>query len=701
MREIFLSFDQVVHGYRDGHRQLAASLRLDAEAGDAMALASDLLTSRSLRYDEGYITAYPLRSEHKYVFSRTWSAPEMPRPGCVWTHSILLDYVTVSKIEDAGFILSLFRRPTISSLSTYSVPLTYDVDHLPGHRAVIDLTDAEDVVRRVYGTRWSTRDIVLDSRGAERDEQTVFAIWSQMPPRLRRTIAFCTESSSRGLPLEADATMRFTSFHESAVYSKDEFGRVTGSGRGFRLLAKDLTRSHTTLLRRFLRRYSIDVSDSFAAIPVLGEVFLLIGEASGPEDFSEIARVVGRSFTSRQDAQLLKQDLLLGRFFEGRESSGKRTSSFIGTLRSIDRRELLMILPDSAQLADMFLDVASDPLMLAEVVQLRRNEELEELVESCLRHSIELVSLDVLANLPTDDQLAVELAQMRPDLLNHESFWLRNAASRKVLLRSCQLNGESVSCFIRVFHDSLDEEDFDTLLNRDPESVVASVSMLWERDAVPAYVSRMMISQFAQSGELLQRVIANTNVLPRAIWADVGEVLASRLPDSINGPAWVGILQRAHVGHLERHESTLATMLFAEGVRNRTLGVAPLLAVSFDLLYSISWNGALTLQEQKILDQALPGLGTYWSWDYCKRLVRAVLDAVSLESSWERALLEIDVSSLTARGVVREIEQRHDVHDALRSLSEKLDDMPEKRHVWNDAVRDARRYLFRFGPFSF
>lgn len=702
MREKPFEFGQVVHGYRDGHRQLAASLVLDAEAADAMALASDLLTSRGLRYDEDYITAYPLRSEHKYVFSRTWPAPEMPRPGCVWTHSLVLDYVTVSKINDAGFILSLFRRPSISSLSTYAVPLTYDGEPLVDRHGAVALPEADETVRRVYGARWSQCDIVLDSRGSKRDEEIVIAIWSQMPPRLRRTIAFCTEPSARGLPLEAEATMRFTLFPEPQIPNpSDEVGRATGSGRGIRLLAKDLTRTHTTPLRRFLRRYSIDVSDSFGAMPVLAEVFLLIGDARELEDFAEVARLLGRAFSNRRDAQLLKQDLLLGRFFEGPDSTERRALSFLGTLRSIDRQELMMTFPDETQLSDVFLDVAREPSMLAEMVTLRRNEELAELVESCFRHTVTLIPLDVLATLPINEQQAVELAKMRPDILTDESFWLLNASSRKVLLRSCQLDGESVSCFIRVFRDTLDEEDFEFLLYVEPGSVVSSVSMLWEQDAVPAYVSRMMVERFAHSGELLRQVIANTNLLPRAIWADIGNAVASRPLGSIDGVAWAKILKRTRVTKLERHESTLAALLFAEGMRMPAIGVAPLLAVSFDVLYTIAWNGALTLQEQKILDQNLTGSGTYWSWDYCKRLARAVLDAVARESSWEAALLGINVSFLTARGVVREIETHRNAHDELRLLSEKLDGMPDKRHTWGEAVRDAMKYVFRFGPFSF
>ncbi|MCO4882346.1 hypothetical protein VOI32_37740 [Paraburkholderia caribensis] len=701
MPEKPIKFDQVVHGYRDGHRQLVASLGLEVEAADAMALASDLLTSRSLRDDEDYITAYPLKSEHKYVFARTWPAPEMPRPGCVWTHSLVLDYVTVSKIDDAHFIRSLFRRPTIATLPTYGVPLTYDIDSLDDQEAVVLDRHAERAVRRVYGAR-RARDIVLGDQGSERDEKTALAIWSQMPPRLRRTVAFCTEPSSGGLPLEADATIRFSSFPESEIPCPgDEVRRAADTERGIRLLAKDLTRRHTTPLRRFLRRYSVDVSDPFGAIPVLAEVFLLLGDADKTEDFAAVARFLGRAFPSRRDAQLLKQDLLLGRFFNGPYSTERQALSFLGTLRAIDGQEVAMTLPDEAQLSDMFPAIAREPSMLTDMMALRRNAELADLVESCIRHVVELVPLNVLATLQKSDQQAIELARMRPELLRDETFWLCNASARKLLLRSCELDAGSVSCFIRVFRDTLDEADLEILLHQEPESVVSSVSMLWEHSAIPMNVSRMIVQQFARSGELLRKLIASTNVLPRAIWADIGNALASLPGGSIDGVDWVRILKRADVTRLERHESTLAALLFAKGMTSQASVARTLLAVSFDLLYVVAWNGALTLQEQSILDQNLPDLGRYWSWDYCRRLARAVLDAVTREDAWEVALLEMDVSPLTARGIVREIETHRNAQDEFRLLSEKLDDVPDGRRKWGSVVEDAMRYRFRFGPFSF
>lgn len=39
---------------------------------------------------ESYLTGYPLKTFGLYCFARTWFALELPRPGCVWTHTLII-----------------------------------------------------------------------------------------------------------------------------------------------------------------------------------------------------------------------------------------------------------------------------------------------------------------------------------------------------------------------------------------------------------------------------------------------------------------------------------------------------------------------------------------------------------------------------------------------------------------------------------
>src|SRR5438876_8310569 len=107
-----IKFDQTLHGYANGHTLLQSSVRLSAEAERTMLSMSDMSGPGMRPGFESYLTAYDLPTERMYVVARTWYASEMPRPGCVWTHSLLMANDDVSKVSDAHSLLKLFRRPT-------------------------------------------------------------------------------------------------------------------------------------------------------------------------------------------------------------------------------------------------------------------------------------------------------------------------------------------------------------------------------------------------------------------------------------------------------------------------------------------------------------------------------------------------------------------------------------------------------------
>lgn len=108
---IMIKIHQTLHGYNQGHHLLSATVMpKSSEDMQMMSLMSDWDGFDS-GYDNPveYLTAYPL-SDY-YVVAKTWYAYEMPRPGCVWTHSLLIDKQDLDKIADFRLLISLFRRP--------------------------------------------------------------------------------------------------------------------------------------------------------------------------------------------------------------------------------------------------------------------------------------------------------------------------------------------------------------------------------------------------------------------------------------------------------------------------------------------------------------------------------------------------------------------------------------------------------------
>ena len=81
---------QTLHGYNCGHHLLASSIKLSDKSMRKMEKMSDLSGNIMIEGFEQYYTGYYLADENYYVVACTWYASEMNRPGCVWTHSLLI-----------------------------------------------------------------------------------------------------------------------------------------------------------------------------------------------------------------------------------------------------------------------------------------------------------------------------------------------------------------------------------------------------------------------------------------------------------------------------------------------------------------------------------------------------------------------------------------------------------------------------------
>ena len=123
-----MKIHQLLHGYGDGHGRLAGSL-MDLTPKDAARIAqmSDWSGYRDpTGKDHSYLTAYPLEDSGLYVVAKSWYASEMERPGCVWTHSLLIDIGQKSDFVDFRVLKSYFRRPTRGEYGKYNKPLEID-----------------------------------------------------------------------------------------------------------------------------------------------------------------------------------------------------------------------------------------------------------------------------------------------------------------------------------------------------------------------------------------------------------------------------------------------------------------------------------------------------------------------------------------------------------------------------------------------
>lgn len=185
------SIHQTIHGYRDGHRLLSCSLALGTEALRAMLVLSDMSgPSMQPGFDE-YLTAYPLPGSDLFIFAKTWYAPEMQRPGCVWTHSLLIPRAQVSRVSSTR-LLENFRRPRLEGVeNAATTPVLLD-DDAPSVSKGDDFGDRAVAAVLVGAVLGQPRPVIVSVETAVQLEPAFLRLWEALWPAERARFAFCT-----------------------------------------------------------------------------------------------------------------------------------------------------------------------------------------------------------------------------------------------------------------------------------------------------------------------------------------------------------------------------------------------------------------------------------------------------------------------------------------------------------------------------
>src|SRR5260370_33944275 len=187
---------QSLHGYSEGHRLLESSFKLPDDLTRLMLRMSDLSGPSIVRGFEEYITGYPLASINAYALAKTWYASEMPRPGCVWTHTLVIPIQTLSMIPSLITLVELFKRPRCEAIrGQYSDDLTID-DVYSAKIISPDVMSAMTLGQLFWSYYENRGPSVLAAQTSKEFEQIIFALWSQQWPRLKCEFTFSTCSLS-------------------------------------------------------------------------------------------------------------------------------------------------------------------------------------------------------------------------------------------------------------------------------------------------------------------------------------------------------------------------------------------------------------------------------------------------------------------------------------------------------------------------
>jgi len=295
--------DQALFGYSEGHRQIAASIRLPSKDMYNLAAASDLASGAKLGPEDSYLTGLPLAESRRFALIRTWPAPEMPRPGCVWSHVVLIDFRLLSSHGDLSDFLGLLKRPSEVGPKFYSEPISVGSSHS------LHSTPDREIVVELIRTYYSGEPVLLDY-GVDQAalEAAIMAVWSQQWPRLRTSFSFRTAAGGERRKSElVDYDVQVGS---GVGHSADQDDGSAADDRRDWVAAgaADAATSRVTPLRRFLWRYGRDLLTPRKHYRTLVELFLQTENRS--EVSAEEAIRIFDAIPEAADGDILKRDVL-------------------------------------------------------------------------------------------------------------------------------------------------------------------------------------------------------------------------------------------------------------------------------------------------------------------------------------------------------------------------------------------------------
>ena len=314
-----MRIEQLLHGYQDGHGLLAGSLQVKS-AQDAACLSamSDWSGYRDPHnQDHSYITAYPLPDSNYYVVAKSWYAYEMERPGCVWTHSLLIDLSELDNRFDFRMLIPYFHRPEKDSYGLYNKSIE------------IEITET-------YKGRWEGQKLdevsmmfILSSLASNAKpfdfkvelntlwyQQLCLSLLQYMTPAMLTHISLSSGGASLRKYDKNFLSMQFVTDNNSmSLLSppwKDKLQREEFSG-GLSFFANALNddRHDVPVL---IRIFSKDVGDDIGKYFVLGQLLnaLYLGASRNKQtgDYTEVIKLLVSAFPQPNEGDLLKQNFL-------------------------------------------------------------------------------------------------------------------------------------------------------------------------------------------------------------------------------------------------------------------------------------------------------------------------------------------------------------------------------------------------------
>lgn len=324
-----MKIEQVLHGYSDGHQLLASSTTtLSPSDRRKMALLSDWNEYVSAQDDDSsYLTCYPLPDSPYFVVAKTWYADEKERPGCVWTHSLLIDIQGQSSFFDFELLYSLFRRPKEGVYGSYEESLETDEN---AQRELMsgEYDDMPSLDYWLWQMLANNVPLMLTYQGNSlKSQQLVLSLMNHIPKAMLRGMSFC---SGTGRLMKYDGVafdFQLTSEARRNIPKLNGCVSEGGKAEGWYKTIADSIVQDGIDIPMLITRFSDEIGIRNEALGAVVLVFSLVDRLKEPGDGNEqkfqlALRIIATAFPEKEQGERFKSVMLaenVTRYFFGEE----------------------------------------------------------------------------------------------------------------------------------------------------------------------------------------------------------------------------------------------------------------------------------------------------------------------------------------------------------------------------------------------
>lgn len=629
---------QALFGYRDGHNLIAASTSIASRERLLLAKITDSTGPGDIAGFETSISGRPV-NDLGYVIFRTWKAPEMPRPGCVWSHVLIIDYNDLKFIENLSQLIGFFVRPDSTlDMSFYKSDLELR-DNARERNALLD-SNAIFRIRALLGAFYGhpDEDIVILDEESTGWEEVIFALWSQQWLSLRSKFSFSTASLGDRRIGGGDCMVQVAPVSKGRFWRKSPSSTLICELGGFvrnvevasktswsEVAIKDIT-SRSELLSEFFKQWCCDIDPRRSLFQPLVEIYMEIN-AKGVGRLRNL-QLVGQLFPDRSQATVLKENLL-GDF----PVDSSKCSKLL-----LENVEFLLCCKESEAYSLDSLDFSA---VVASLWDWQRPEFLDLLTRVATGFDIEpkhvfsdlLQSVSMVIGREGIVSLAATHAILVPAVISYNS---KLAANVEIWCLTSDLQSKVIEALRGL---QVSSREWASILG----AMFVAGTTVGVRDSIDGSKSDLMLGVFQWLDNLISEEMLPSSHWRSALSDSVMHLFPNvdfKSPAEIALTAWllppwrvVGVVgidlcfeKYFEEGAFEDLPRPLriptAFLMLALALRNgRVMANVPR---CFFTVHEALAKGTYTQESWDMIAPYLPDLGFWWSWDRCERLRRAV-----------------------------------------------------------------------------